>query len=214
MQAPRDLAAARGALLVADEVYHPLYLGAPAKSAAARPEGALVVGDFSKALCLSGLRLGYLIDRDPERRERWLRARMHFTITSSTLGRGPGGAGPASPGDDRRAGPGPGGRQRAPRSERRWSGLRASSPGSSRAGGTTAFPWLTFTDDSRPFAEALAAEGVLVVPGDCFGTPRHFRVGFGACPDFPAALRILEEVTRDFAAKASMAGASAAAARS
>ena len=41
-----------------------------------------------------------------------------------------------------------------------------------------------------------------MVPGDCFGMPRHFRVGFGAEPDFPAALRILERVTRDLAAGA------------
>jgi aspartate/methionine/tyrosine aminotransferase len=28
--------------------------------------------------------------------------------------------------------------------------------------------------------EALAREGVLVAPGDCFGASAHFRVGFGA----------------------------------
>ena len=63
-------------------------------------------------------------------------------------------------------------------------------------GGTTAFPWLTFTDDSRPFAEALAAEGVLVAPGDCFGTPRHFRMGLGSCATIPEALGVLEGVVR------------------
>jgi aspartate/methionine/tyrosine aminotransferase len=80
-------------------------------------------------------------------------------------------------------------------------------------GGTTGFPWLTFASDSRAFAEALVTEGVLVVPGDCFGMPRHFRVGFGADPDFPTALRILERVTRDFAARASTTEESATAAR-
>jgi len=66
-------------------------------------------------------------------------------------------------------------------------------------GGTTAFPWFTFTDDSRPFAEALAALGVLVVPGDCFGAPRHFRIGFGACTSFAEALPVIEAAVRRMA---------------
>jgi aspartate/methionine/tyrosine aminotransferase len=77
------------------------------------------------------------------------------------------------------------------RSVERLSGLVSWVPSQ---GGTTAFPWLTFAEDSRPFAKALAAEGVLVVPGDCFGMPRHFRVGFGADEDFPAALDVMERV--------------------
>ena len=80
-----ELAASRGALFVSDEVYHPLYYETPGRTAASVP-GTIVVGDFSKALCLSGLRLGYLIDADRARRERWLGARMHFTITSTTVG--------------------------------------------------------------------------------------------------------------------------------
>jgi aspartate/methionine/tyrosine aminotransferase len=63
-------------------------------------------------------------------------------------------------------------------------------------GGTTSFPWLSFAEDSRPFAESLAAEGVLVAPGDCFGMPRHFRVGLGADEDFAGALDIVERVAR------------------
>jgi aspartate/methionine/tyrosine aminotransferase len=205
LQALARITASRGALLVADEVYHPLYRGASAKTAATL-EDAVVVSDFSKALCLSGLRLGYLIDRDAQRRARWLNARMHFTITSTSFGEALGAVAL---------------RHRAHivgRARDRVLANAAAFGGSVErlqglvgwvplAGGTTAFPWLTFTDDARPFAEALAAQGVLVVPGDCFGKPRHFRVGFGADPDFPAALRILEEVTRQFAAPASSARA-------
>lgn len=200
MQSLSRLAAARGALFVADEVYHPLYLGEEARSAAAR-EGNLVVSDFSKALCLSGLRLGYLIDRDAQRRARWLNARMHFTITSTSFGESLGALALRHRATLV-------GRARArvtanvaafEETVTRLQGLLEWVP---LRGGTTAFPWLTFARDSRPFAEALAARGVLAVPGDCFGMPRHFRVGFGAEPDFPAALRILEQVTRDLAAGA------------
>ena len=28
--------------------------------------------------------------------------------------------------------------------------------------------------------EAMKNEGVFLVPGDCFGMPNHFRIGFGA----------------------------------
>ena len=131
-----------------------------------------------------------------KRRERWRNARMHFTITSTSFGESLGAL--ALRHRDEIVG-----RARArvaanvaafERTVKDLQGLLAWVP---LRGGTTAFPWLTFASDTRPFAEALAAQGVLVVPGDCFGMPRHFRVGFGACPDFPAALRILEEVTRD-----------------
>ena len=192
MQALATLASSRGALLVVDEVYHPLYSGRSLPSAATRPE-AVVVGDFSKALCLSGLRLGYLIDRNRERRERWLRARMHFTITSSTLGEAL--AILALRHQAKILGRA---RERVAQSRAAFRSAVARLSGLVSCvepeGGTTAFPWLTFTDDSRPFAEALAAEGVLVSPGDCFGAPRHFRVGLGACDTFEEALPVLERV--------------------
>ena len=67
------------------------------------------------------------------------------------------------------------------------------------AGGTTAFPWFTDGRDARPFAEELAKQGVLVVPGDCFGGRDHFRVGLGAqTADFAAALPV---IARQLAAK-------------
>ena len=57
------------------------------------------------------------------------------------------------------------------------------------AGGMTAFPWLASGADAREFCQALARRGVLMVPGDCFGQPSHFRLGFAASGDrFPRAL--------------------------
>ena len=47
-------------------------------------------------------------------------------------------------------------------------------------------------------ATALAAKGVLVAPGDCFGMPEHMRVGFALLKHekFLEALAIFERVLR------------------
>jgi aspartate/methionine/tyrosine aminotransferase len=168
----------------------------------------VVVGDFSKALCLSGLRLGYLIDRNPARRERWLRARMHFTITSPSLSEALALVALRNRETilDRA-------RRRVNANRAAFAGLVSRMGGllawNPPAGGTTAFPWITFADDARPFAEALAREGVLVAPGDCFGTgrgiARHFRVGLGASDGFADALPVLERVASRLAEVASPA---------
>lgn len=53
----------------------------------------------------------------------------------------------------------------------------------------TAFPWLVDGGDTRDFCRGLAQRGVLVAPGDCFGMPSHFRLGFAASGDrFRAAV--------------------------
>jgi aspartate/methionine/tyrosine aminotransferase len=42
---------------------------------------------------------------------------------------------------------------------------------------------------------AAAERGVLVVPGDCFGAPAHFRIGFGlAMPRYGEALATMGDV--------------------
>jgi len=62
-------------------------------------------------------------------------------------------------------------------------------------GGTVAFPWLLDGRDSRPMCQALAREGVLVAPGDCFGLPEHFRIGVGAqATGFQEALDVTSRV--------------------
>ena len=63
------------------------------------------------------------------------------------------------------------------------------------AGGTVAFPWLLDGRDSRPLCQALAREGVLVAPGDCFGLAEHFRIGVGAeATGFQEALGVASRV--------------------
>src|SRR5260221_292849 len=68
LQSLHDFCAERQILFVADQVYHPIYHG-PQTGSAARLPCATVISDFSKALCLSGLRIGWIIDHDPGRRE-------------------------------------------------------------------------------------------------------------------------------------------------
>jgi aspartate/methionine/tyrosine aminotransferase len=79
-----DFCAERGIQFVSDQVYHPIYHG-PAMRSASRLSHATVIGDFSKALCLSGLRVGWMIDHDAARRERYHRARNYFTITGNVF---------------------------------------------------------------------------------------------------------------------------------
>lgn len=195
-----DLAAGlqrKGASLIVDEVYHPLYFGEPQVSAASIPN-VNVMGDMSKALSLAGLRLGWLVERDAERRERMIDARGYFTISSSPL-------------LERLAVHAFANREvllsrlHAVASEN----LAALSDFMERVsdmlawakpeGGTVCFPWFRDGRDSRPFCEALAANGVLVAPGDCFGMPVHMRLGFALLKrqKFLEGLAIFERVLRE-----------------
>jgi capreomycidine synthase len=52
------------------------------------------------------------------------------------------------------------------------------------AGGVAAFPELIGPPDVDEFCEDLfQQQGVLVIPGSCFGAPRHIRLGFGCRTD-------------------------------
>jgi aspartate/methionine/tyrosine aminotransferase len=186
----------RGIPLIADEVYHPLYFEAPAPSAAALP-GALVVSDMSKALSLPGLRIGWIVVADPDHRKRIIDARSYFTISGSPVIESI--AAHAL-------------RCRAA-ILKRLSGVATDNLAvleefmddvgdvlawSKPAGGTVSFPWFRDGRDSRPFCQALAAQGVMVAPGDCFGKPQHMRLGFGQQADgFGQALTIATRVLRE-----------------
>jgi aspartate/methionine/tyrosine aminotransferase len=181
---------ARGITLIVDEVYHPLYFGGDRRSAAGL-DNVIVVGDMSKAMSLAGVRVGWVIDANPERRKRIIDARSYFTISSSPLSEAI--AAYAL-------------RNRASILARltevasaNLALLRAAIGKAGNtlswvppAGGTTCFPWFTDGRDSRTFCERLVRDGVLVVPGDCFGEPDHMRIGYGAQMEgFPAAVEIL-----------------------
>lgn len=61
------------------------------------------------------------------------------------------------------------------------------------AAGPVAFPSIRWSGDTEEFCHDLAAlKGVLLAPGSCFGSNRHFRIGFGRI-DMPRSLEKLEE---------------------
>jgi aspartate/methionine/tyrosine aminotransferase len=181
MEGLHDFCADRQVQFVSDEVYHPIYHGAAGRSAARLPH-ATVLGDFSKALCLSGLRVGWIVERDAKRRERYLNARSYFTVSNAAL-------------SERLATLALQHRESIYSRARRVAGanlalldqvfaehrdvLRWVRP----SGGMTVFPWLADGGDAREFCRGLAQCGVLVAPGDCFGMSSHFRLGFAASGD-------------------------------
>lgn len=173
-----DFAVARGIQFVSDEVYHPIYHGRETVSAASLPH-ATVVGSFSKALSLSGLRVGWIIERDPQRLRRYTDARGYFTISNPPLA-------------EKFALLALKHRETIFARTRKVTATNlhlldqffaehADDLGWVRPrGGMTAFPWLREGGDAREFCRALADErGVLLAPGDCFDIPDHFRLGFG-----------------------------------
>jgi aspartate/methionine/tyrosine aminotransferase len=61
----------------------------------------------------------------------------------------------------------------------------------------TAFPWLADGSDGREFCRSLLKHGLLMAPGDCFGMPAHFRLGFAASGErFPLAIERFGELLR------------------
>jgi aspartate/methionine/tyrosine aminotransferase len=179
--------AERSIPLLVDEVYHPLYFGAPQASAAGIPN-VVVISDLSKAMCLPGLRTGWIIEADPVRRRAMINARSHFTVSGSPLLEALAAHALANRhiilarlqqvASGNRA-------QLAALIEGSGGQLAWTAP----HGGTTCFPWFSDGRDSRAFCTALAAAGVLVAPGDCFGQPAHMRIGIAhQAAGFDAAL--------------------------
>lgn len=172
-----DFAVERGIQFVSDEVYHPIYHGPETNSAAGLPH-AIVLGSFSKALSLSGLRLGWIIERDRKRIEQYTYARGYLTISNPPVA-------------EKLAIVALKNRQMIidrsrevatanlnlldnffPEHEAELGWVRP-------RGGMTSFPWLRDGRDARQFCRTVAERGVLLAPGDCFEMPEHFRLGFG-----------------------------------
>jgi aspartate/methionine/tyrosine aminotransferase len=170
--------AERGIPLVMDEVYHPLYFGAHTASAANVPN-AIVVGDFSKAFSLPGLRIGWIIDRDAARRQRLIDMRSYFTNSGSPLTEAVAihALNHIDPILERLTHVA---RSNLTVFEQFMQAHRDLFDWIPPSGGTVTFPWRLDGRDSRPMCKRLAAAGVLFAPGDCFGAAEHFRVGFGA----------------------------------
>jgi aspartate/methionine/tyrosine aminotransferase len=185
----------KGVPLLVDEVFHPVYFGEP-KISAAGIENVIVIGDMSKALSLPGLRSGWVIDANAQRRESMIRARSYIAWSGSPVLEG-----------------------LALHAMRGRSAIlqRVNTVASANLkelhsfmarvsevlewvppqAGLVAFPWFRDGRDSRPFCERMAERGVLLAPGDCFGMPEHMRIGFGSQEDgIRCALAIIEEELR------------------
>jgi aspartate/methionine/tyrosine aminotransferase len=195
LRALESLAERRGIQLVVDEVYHPIYHGRPCRSAG-EYTSATVLGDFSKSFSLPGLRIGWLLERDAKRRSALANAHGYFTVSTNMLG-------------ELLA-------EVAVRNrEHLWGRTRDVSAANLMVledwcaaheerlewqrphGSMTAFPRLRGVADARPFCIAAAERGVLLAPGDCFGAPAHFRIGFGLeTPTYREALAVLGAVLR------------------
>ena len=199
-EALHDFAVSRGIQLVSDEVYHPIYHGTPAKSAARLPH-ATVIGDLSKAFSLAGVRTGWIIEHDARRRQQYWTARAYFTITNSTTGE------ILSEIAIRRRDAVLGRTlEVATRNlnllEQFMAAHRDVLGWIAPQGGMTAFPWLVSGEDARPFCRAAAEKGILLAPGDCFDAPSHFRLGFAAAGDeFAVALDRFGEFVKSWARK-------------
>jgi len=194
-----EFTASREIQLVSDEVYHPIYHGQATRSASRLPH-ATVIHDFSKAFPLSGVRTGWMIEHDPKRRQRYWNARTYFSISNNSagemlaeiamrqrniiLGRTQGAA-------DQNL------RQLASFMSEQRETLGWIPP----RGGLTAFPWLVSGENSRPFCQAAAEQGILLAPGDCWDAPPHFRLGFATTAErFPEALDRLGELVKSWSA--------------
>jgi aspartate/methionine/tyrosine aminotransferase len=181
MEALHDFAAERGIQLVSDEVYHPIYHGRQTRSAALLPH-VTVIADLSKAFSIAGVRTGWMIEHDAQRRQQYWTARTYFSICNSTTGE------ILSEIAIRKRDAVLGRTQEvATRNLKMLEHFMANHrdelgwipPG----GGMTAFPWLMSGENDRPFCQAATEHGILLAPGDCFDEPSHFRLGFAAAGD-------------------------------
>ena len=200
MEDVHDFSAERGIQLVSDEVYHPIYHGRPTQSAARLPH-ATVISDLSKAFSIAGVRTGWMIEPDAQRRQQYWTARAYFSISNTTTGE------ILSEIAIRKRDVVLGKAQEAATRN-----LKLLEPFMAEhrdllgwippQGGMTAFPWLVSGENARPFCQAATERGILLAPGDCFDAPSHFRLGFAAAGDnFSQALDRFGEFMKSWSAK-------------
>ncbi|HEV2115477.1 MAG TPA: aminotransferase class I/II-fold pyridoxal phosphate-dependent enzyme [Terriglobales bacterium] len=200
MEALHDFTAERGIQLVSDEVYHPIYHGRPTQSAARLPH-ATVIADLSKAFSIAGVRTGWMIEHDAQRRQQYWTARAYFSISNTTTGE------ILSEVAIRNRDVVLGKTQEAATRnlkllERFMAEHRDLLGWIPPQGGMTVFPWLVSGENARPFCQAAAERGILLAPGDCFDMPAHFRLGFAAAGDnFSRALERFAAFVKSWSAK-------------
>ncbi|WP_239163289.1 capreomycidine synthase [Paractinoplanes rishiriensis] len=173
-----DVVRGAGAYLLWDAAFAELTYGGPAL-----PDPALTyrrcisLGTLSKAYGLPGLRVGWCV-ADPDLLPRLLPLRDRMTLALSPLVEF------VATAAVRRAGVLLADRLRQAAENREsllaWA---ATAPGvaplAPPAAGVTAFPRLLVDDVDAFCTGLLAAEGVLLAPGSCFGHPDRVRLGYG-----------------------------------
>jgi len=200
MEALHNFAAERGIQLVSDEVYHPIYHGSQTKSAARLPH-VTVISDLSKAFSIAGVRTGWMIEHDAQRRQQYWTARAYFSISNTTTGE------ILSEIAIRKRDVVLGKTQAvATRNlqllDRFMTEHHEVLGWIPPRGGMTAFPWLITGENERPFCQAATERGILLAPGDCFDAPSHFRLGFAAAGDnFSQALDRFGSFVKSWSAK-------------
>lgn len=169
-----------GAYLVWDMAFGDLTYGDPAlPDPGLSYERAVSMGTLSKAYGLPGLRLGWCLAA-PEVLERFIRIRDYLTLHLSPLVELI--AQRAIENGDLLLEPR---RRQAHRNREivgRWiEDQQGQVEWVPPAGGVASFPRLNGVSDVVAFCRRLVqAEQVLLVPGVCFGSPQHVRLGFGS----------------------------------
>jgi len=195
-----EFTAAHGIQLISDEVYHPIYHGRPTKSAARLPH-ATVISDLSKAFSIPGVRTGWMIEHDAQRRQQYWTARAYFSVCNSTTGeilseiairKRDIVLGRTQEVASRNL-------KKLDRFMKEHADVLGWIP---PLGGMTAFPWMVSGENARPFCQAAAERGILLAPGDCFDSPLYFRIGFAAAgEEFPKALDRFGQFAKSWSAK-------------
>lgn len=179
-----DALAQRGVLLVLDEVYRDYLDGAGPGLDPIQHEHVLRISSMTKMFGLSTLRCGWIIAgrrilrrlRDYSDRTDFSVSKLSHSLAAEVFAR-------AEAFDQWR-----GDQMRAARPVIE-AGLRdMAKTGLIEAGalqqGCTCFPRLIGVDDTRALSQWLSARhGVLVVPGECFGTPGYMRIGYALAPE-------------------------------
>lgn len=187
-----ELAASRGMILFSDEVYRELEHDPSDRLPAAceLDPRAVSLGSISKSYGLPGLRLGWLVTRDPALREAIMRVKDYTTICSS------------APSEVLTA---LALRQRHVLLERNLSIVEVNLPllddfldrhadifdWVRPTASPIGFPRVRGVGDVERFCRRLAAAGVLLLPGSVYDEPEHVRMGFGRA-NLPEALEVLE----------------------
>lgn len=188
------LLASRGILLLADEVYRDLAIepGLTVASAA-RDSNAIVVGDVAKPFGLGGLRVGWLIARDADLRDRVGTLRDYSTLSVPTASDALAQIALRHVDDLLRV---PLRNIRANLARLRAFAERDHLVAfDAPRAGATAFVRVADADQMQ---RALAGAGVLVVPGALFGEPDYLRMGLaGAEDEFADALATLGRTLLD-----------------